>query len=239
MLKVEGALVAGHAVEQHLQHSTQDTLLGFRYWCRLEGKGLISSCNRPLNTAWLGIYACFHLVWIRLLRLHTCTIISRVSSIIKLASVARLPSIRASCSSSALVLHRHKTTPSQTELIHCGVDDVPLSAAWASSHHINPLHRIMNNEENLEEKHVMCGVDAQPAVSKTQNSRFTLFGFFLAKSKKALHWETVSLNLSALFLEEIWKALKDWHNLKLEKSNPLFLIYKKNAVTFILLVYMS
>lgn len=33
----------------------------------------------------------------------------------------------------------------------------------------------------------MCGVDAQPAVSKTQKSMFTLFGLFLAKSKKALH----------------------------------------------------
>lgn len=85
----------------------------------------------------------------------------------------------------------------------------------------------------------MCGVDAQPAVSKTQKSMFTLFGLFLAKSKKALHWETVSLNLSALFLEEIWEALKEWHNLKLEKSSPLFLIYRKNAETFILLVYMS
>lgn len=36
MLEVEGTLVAGHAVEQHLQHPAQDTLLGLRHRYRLE-----------------------------------------------------------------------------------------------------------------------------------------------------------------------------------------------------------
>lgn len=39
VLEVEGALVAGHAVEQHLQHPAQDALLGLRHRYRLEDEG--------------------------------------------------------------------------------------------------------------------------------------------------------------------------------------------------------
>lgn len=64
-------------------------------------------------------YACLHFVCVNVesavaVNLHTCTMISRVSRIIMLASVARLPSISASCSSSALVLQlRNQRTMSQ------------------------------------------------------------------------------------------------------------------------------
>lgn len=39
MLQVEGALVAGHAVEQNFQHSTQNALLGLSDRHRLRRKG--------------------------------------------------------------------------------------------------------------------------------------------------------------------------------------------------------
>lgn len=62
-------------------------------------------------------HACLHFVCIHVesaVDLRTCTMISRVSRIIMLASVARLPSISASCSSSALVLQlRNQRTMSQ------------------------------------------------------------------------------------------------------------------------------
>lgn len=63
--------------------------------------------------------ACLHSAWVHVERpvhLHTCTMISKVSRIIMLASVARLPSISASCSSSALVLQsRNQRTWSQND----------------------------------------------------------------------------------------------------------------------------
>lgn len=104
MLQVEGALIAGHAVEQHLQHPTEDTLLGLRHWHRLQRVGhrqLLHGHVWIYTTCWTeqcsSINSCAN-------PFHTCTMISSVSRIIKLASVARLPSIRASCSNSALVL---------------------------------------------------------------------------------------------------------------------------------------
>lgn len=56
-------------------------------------------------------HASLHCAWVNAgtpVHMHTCTMISKVSRIIMLASVARLPSISASCSSSALVLQSRK-----------------------------------------------------------------------------------------------------------------------------------
>lgn len=95
VLQVESALVTGHAVEKYLQYSTQDTLLGL---------GQRHSLRRGATRKHVR-YDSVHFLWLTLcLHSHTWTMISKVSRIIRLASVARLPSISASCSSSALVL---------------------------------------------------------------------------------------------------------------------------------------
>lgn len=95
VLEVEGALVAGHAVEQHLQNAAKDALLGLGNWDRLQKDIFIGIDYK--------VQQCIFLFCINPSSL-TCTIISKVSKIIRLASVARFPSISASCSSSALVL---------------------------------------------------------------------------------------------------------------------------------------
>lgn len=120
MLEVEGALVAGHAVEQYLQHPTQDTLLWLCHWYCLKKwepkKKIVIEASLGFRCVYSLMklfqifeynHACLHCTWVNAgtpVHMHTCTMISKVSRIIILASVARLPSISASCSSSALVL---------------------------------------------------------------------------------------------------------------------------------------
>lgn len=141
MLEVKGALVAGHAVEQHLQHPPQDTLLRLCHWYRLKGKGHIIRARQGL---WIYICAYSH-AWIYKespFPLLTCTTISKVSRIVKLASVARLPSMSASCSSSALVLQStEQRTLSQngSHLPNCDDNAVHYSLTWGSCHDIQAL----------------------------------------------------------------------------------------------------
>lgn len=96
VLEVEGALVAGHAVEQYLQDATEDALLRLCHRDRLHKRS-----NSVSDGRLKGRCICRCCIYSSS---RTCTIISKVSRIIRLASVARLPSISASCSSSALVL---------------------------------------------------------------------------------------------------------------------------------------
>ncbi len=98
---------------------------------RLHTLKIISVCPSMFHCAWLNVESFGNM--------YTCTIISSVSRIIMLASVARLPSISASCSSSALVLQSRNQKNTVRKLLllpNCYVNYVALKVAQASSHHI-------------------------------------------------------------------------------------------------------